>query len=345
VIKVSTFLAALRDRDIQVWVDGDQLRCSAPVGTLTSELRDDLRRYKREIMEFLRSASSLARQQRAIVPLQPRGSRPAAFAFGGHNGDVFCFRALARHLGEDQPFYGLQPPGLDGTMEPLARVEELASYFAAEIRAFQPHGPYCIIGFCAGGTIAFELARQLLQDGAALSGLVLFGAPFPTAYRRLPRLRKRLQTQLDRLLKHVRTLTSLPPGERGSYVLQKLRVRKAGAERPAALDQVQFHRARVERATFAALRRYVPASFPGLLSLILPCEEWARSREEPLRWRSMAGRTEEYFGPPGCSTDIMLLEPHAPTFARLFRTCRGSHDQDPGPAVPASWGGVACETA
>ena len=48
-MKVSTFLAALRDRDIQVWVDGDQLRCSAPVGTLTSELRDDLRRYKREI--------------------------------------------------------------------------------------------------------------------------------------------------------------------------------------------------------------------------------------------------------------------------------------------------------
>jgi surfactin synthase thioesterase subunit len=63
-----------------------------------------------------------------------------------------------QHLGEDQPFFGLQPPGVDGHGEPLASVEELAAYFAAQIRAFRPNSPCIIAGYCGGGTIAFELA-------------------------------------------------------------------------------------------------------------------------------------------------------------------------------------------
>ncbi len=320
-MKVANLLAALRDRDVELWADGKQLRCSAPPGTLTLELREELRRHKAEILAFLQSAGSLARQQRAIVPLQPRGSRPPVFAFGGHNGDVFCFRALAQHLGEDQPFFGLQPPGLDGQAQPLARVEDLAAYFSAEIRAFRPKGPYGIVGYCAGGTIAFELARQLLRDGFELSTVALFGAPYPTWYRRLPQFQRRVAAQVARLLKHARELTSLPSGERWAGLAGKLpgRQRPAIPANQAVLDPVLAHRARVARATFAALRRYVPAPFAGTLTLFLPCGQWACSKEQPLRWRSVAERVEEYFGPEGCTGDMMLREPYAPAFAALFR--------------------------
>jgi thioesterase domain-containing protein len=279
------------------------------------------------------------------VPLQPRGSRPPAFAFGGHNGDVFCFRALARHLGEDQPFFGLEPPGLDGQSEPLTRVEDLAACFAQQIRAFHPEGPYIIIGFCAGGTIAFELARQLHRDGATLRMVALFGAPYPTAYRRLPRLRKRLEGQAVRMCKHIRTLASLSSTNWRTYIAEKLRTRKSapGTTKTSSPDPVLIHRARVERATFTALRNYSPERYDGMLNLFLPCEEWARSREQPLRWRSVAQRTREYFGPQGCSTDIMLLEPHAPVFARLFRSCGETLDRGSDDDVPVRWGGFACE--
>jgi thioesterase domain-containing protein len=322
---VPTLLATLRDRDIQVWADGERLRCSAPSGVLNPELREELQQRKREILQFLQSAGSLARQQRAIVPLQPRGTRPPVFAFGGHNGDVFCFRALTQHLEADQPFFGLQPPGFEDQQEPLARVEDLAAYFAAEIRAFQPQGPYVLAGYCAGGSIAFELARQLLRDGAAVSGLALFGAPYATSYRRLPRLRKRLATQVERLQKHARALASLPLGERPSYLTQRLRERRArlAVERPVALGPLLAQRARVERAIFAALRRYVPGHFAGRLSLFLPSKQWVDSREEPLRWRAVAQHSDEYFGPDGCHTDVMLREPYAPAFAGLFKQCQG----------------------
>src|SRR5256885_3951375 len=96
------FLATLRSRDIQVWAEDGQLRCSAPPGALSFEFREELRRRKADILKFLDTAASLRGQQRAIIPLQPRGTRAPVFAVAGHNGDVFCYRTLAQHLGDEQ---------------------------------------------------------------------------------------------------------------------------------------------------------------------------------------------------------------------------------------------------
>jgi thioesterase domain-containing protein len=323
-VTVRAFLAELRSRDIEVWADGDRLRCNAPAGVLTAELRDELQQRKNAILEFLRSAATLV-EQRAIVPLQPRGERTPVFGVPGHNGDVFCYSALARHLGEDQPFYGLQPPGLDGQSEPLTRIEDLAAYFASQIRAVRPSGSCIIAGFCSGGTIAFELGRQLLQAGAAIACLALFGAPYPTSYRLLPRLRQRLVEEVERVIRHTDVLASLSSGERRLYIAEKLRERRkarSAAERPTAPDAVLVLRAKVERATIAAARRYTPRHFAGRVSLFLPGTAWVRAGKEPLRWRSVARDTEEYFGPEACDGDNMLRDPYAATFAELFRQCR-----------------------
>src|SRR5688572_14733335 len=143
-VSAASFLSELRRRDIQVWAAGGQLHCAAKAGALTPELRDQLRQWKDDLLKLLDSAQALAAQERAIVPLQANGTRVPVFGVPGHNGDVFCYRALAQRLGEDQPFFGLQPPGLDGQDEPLKRVEDLAATFARQIRAFQPRGPYVI---------------------------------------------------------------------------------------------------------------------------------------------------------------------------------------------------------
>jgi hypothetical protein len=105
-------MAELRSRDIQVSDEGDALRLNARPGALTPELRDRLRERKADILDFLRSAKALAAQPRALVPLRQHGAGAPVFAVPGHNGDVFCWREVAQHL--DHPFYGLQPPGLDG---------------------------------------------------------------------------------------------------------------------------------------------------------------------------------------------------------------------------------------
>lgn len=323
------FMADLRRRDIEISAEGDRLRCNAPVGVLTHELRDELKRRKSDILEFLRSAQALARQQRAIVPLQPLGTEIPVFAVAGHNGDIFCYRALVQHLGKDQPFFGLQAPGVDGQSAPIERVDELAAYFARQIRTFRPNGPYIIGGFCAGGTIAFELACQLLRDGAAVDLLALFGSPYPSMLRVLPLLRQAAVHHMRRVRNHTRALASRTWQERVLYIAQSLNQRKArqDANERRRLDPALIPHTQVGRTTVAAVRRYTPGFFPGRMALFLPSRGWARDKDKVQLWRSAAKTTEEYFGPDGCDGDVMLLEPYAPAFAKLFLQCRQAQER------------------
>lgn len=316
------FLMQLRERDIQVWADGDRLRCNAPAGALTPELRQELQQRKHEILKFLRSAETLAGQQRAIVPLQSNGAAAPIFAAPGHNGDVFCFRSLAQHLGPDQPFFGLQPPGLDGHGKPLERIEDLASYFAGQIRSLHPQGPCIIAGYCAGGTIAFELARQLLQNGVDVRLLALFGSPFPTWYRFLPQLRELFARTKDRAVRHTRAMLTLPAKKRREYIAERLHSRHAGQTAAAATkDPVLLWREKVGKATLAAIRRYQPAPFSGRLGLFWPSLEWPTARHALAMWLSHSPGAEKFFGPDGCDGAVMLREPHVAVFAKLFKQC------------------------
>jgi len=51
----------------------------------------------------------------------------------------------------------------DGSVVPFTprEIEEKASEYVAAMREVQPDGPYFLIGYCEGGHIAFEMARQL----------------------------------------------------------------------------------------------------------------------------------------------------------------------------------------
>jgi thioesterase domain-containing protein len=319
-VSVAAFLADLRRRDIRIWVDGGRLHCDAPSGVLTSELREQLRNRKAELLDFLHAAQSLARQERAVVPLQPRGRRAAIFAVPGHNGDVFCYRALAKYLGEERPFFGLEPPGLDGFSEPLGRIEDLASYFAAQIRAFRPDEPYILAGYCAGGATALELARELQRRGATVAYVALFGSPYPSWYRLPAQLKWGAKAQLARIGKHLRELSGRSLAGHRRYLLDKLRARRArlAEEAEPVTDPVLIRRGVVEQATLKALRRYRPEGFAGRMGIFLPFQDEVLN-EGARRWRRLAARADEYYGPPGSDGFNMLREPHAFATAELLR--------------------------
>lgn len=321
-MNLASLLAELRRQDIRIWIDGDRLRCDAPPGVLTPELRARLSASKAELLDFLRNAEALSRQQRAIVPLQSQGRRLPLFAVGGHNGDVFCFHLLARHLDPDQPVYGLQPPGADGQGQPLERVEDIAAYFVDQILAFRPAGPYLLAGYCAGGTVAFELAQQLRRRGESVGLLALIACPHPHELRRLPRLHRYLRDLGERLGKHAPALR-LPLAEQRRYLAEMLRRHRdhVSKQQERMADPVLAQRARVERATLAALARYRPAPYPGPVHLFLPDRQWSQAGGLAARWRRWAERLEEHYGPEGCTSDNILSEANSPAFARLFRRC------------------------
>jgi thioesterase domain-containing protein len=65
-------------------------------------------------------------------------------------------------------------------------VEAVASLYADQIRARQPHGPYHFISFCAGGPFAYEVARQLRSAGEEVGFLGFIDYPAPGQEIRSP---------------------------------------------------------------------------------------------------------------------------------------------------------------
>lgn len=108
-----------------------------------------------------------------VVPIQSGGTKPPCFCVHGLGGGVIGYRDLARLLGPDQPFYGLQAKGLEGE-EPLSKVEDMASDFIQGMRSVQPAGPYYIGGYWYGGVVAYEMARQLAMQGQKVALLDIF---------------------------------------------------------------------------------------------------------------------------------------------------------------------------
>jgi hypothetical protein len=98
----------------------------------------------------------------------------------------YCF-PLARALGPDQPFYALDPYKLDDLAVPPT-LEEIAATHLEALRAIQPAGPYLLGGFCNGGLVAYEMARQLHAAGQTVDLLVLMDPmPLPPHSRLLYR--------------------------------------------------------------------------------------------------------------------------------------------------------------
>jgi thioesterase domain-containing protein/acyl carrier protein len=101
----------------------------------------------------------------------------------GAIGSVLYLQPLAAALGGEQPIYVLQTPGLHGEAPALEMVEALAAVHIAALRREQPRGPYRLIGHSSGGRAAFEMARQLEEQGETVSFLGILDTNAPDQER------------------------------------------------------------------------------------------------------------------------------------------------------------------
>ncbi len=116
-----------------------------------------------------------------LVPIQPRGIRPALFCSPGIGANVIYLHGILAHLDESRPCYGLQPPGYDGAVTMPDTIESLAAYHIREMQAVQPRGPYHLAGHCFGGKVAFEIASQLESIGESIGLLLILDSAAPAS--------------------------------------------------------------------------------------------------------------------------------------------------------------------
>ncbi|QQP96954.1 beta-ketoacyl synthase N-terminal-like domain-containing protein [Lysobacter enzymogenes] len=205
-----------------------------------------------------------------VVPMQTRGDKPALFAVPGAGGSALSLQQLSHALGPSQPFYCLEPAGLDGRSAPHERVEAMAQEHLAAMASIQRKGPYRLIGYSNGGVVAFEMARQLLERGEAVASLVLIDSLCPNlreddmaemtaaVFRNFAKSLG-ASAELD-----ARQLRQIPEGERSAHLYDYL------AQLGAAVPRAQFIATfDVATASERACRAYRPRPLPQPVDALL----------------------------------------------------------------------------
>ncbi len=117
-----------------------------------------------------------------LVVVQRGGSRrPFFYLHGEWKGGGLYSRELARHLGPEQPFYLLEPYKFEGFALPPT-FEEVAAAHLAAMRRVQPEGPYFVSGYCNGGLLAYEMARQMEAQELEVGLLLLMDPDVPARH-------------------------------------------------------------------------------------------------------------------------------------------------------------------
>ncbi|OLD55650.1 MAG: hypothetical protein AUI64_03230 [Acidobacteria bacterium 13_1_40CM_2_64_6] len=275
--------------------------------------------------------------QSALVPIQPHGRKRPLFCVSGIGGSVLGLATLGRHLGDDQPVFGLRPAPSDA--HACASIEVRAARYVEEILTVAPHGPYRLAGYSSGGILAFEMARQLTAEGHQVALLAIFDqCPLeqaPATIAAGPRF-------------VVEFLRNLPywffddflPSDRGEMfgrlqskvrlAVNKRRRRFARADegtRAADIRDVlgmwQFPEGATAflEAEYHALTHYVPKVYPGRITLF-------RARAGPLfrvyrsdmGWSDLAAGGVDIRSVPG-SHSTMLTDPHVRVIAEHLTAC------------------------
>jgi amino acid adenylation domain-containing protein len=139
-----------------------------------------------------------------LVPLKPIGNKTPLFIIHGAGLNILNFSHVINHFDQEQPVYGFQGIGPNGYKDWFESIEDMAATYIQSIIKVNPNGPYAIAGFSFGGIVAFEIARQLKEQGKKVSIIALLDSYVDTSYyypsalqKKLIRHRDRTQRRLD----------------------------------------------------------------------------------------------------------------------------------------------------
>jgi len=238
------------------------------------------------------------------------------------------YRDLSRHLGDDQPFYGLQSQGLDGSCQPLTKVEEMAALYVKEIRRVQAHGPFFLGGYCMGGTVAFEVAQQLRAEGEPVAMLALFDT---MNWHKIPlTIWSKSSHAIQRLFFHAASFFSVDCRGKAKFLNEKvdalrsripvwrgmLLSRFSTASSSAVSDSLIL--GQIWQANDIASWSYLPKPYAGVVTDIRPAKQYRVFSKPDLKWDRLAREGQEVIVLP-VNPAVMLVEPFVEHLAVALR--------------------------
>ena len=191
---------------------------------------------------------------------------PVFFLHGDLVGDGRYCQEIARRLTPNRPFSVISPHGAEGGWMSES-IEEMARENCAAIRERHPSGEIVLGGFCNGGVVAFEMARQFERAGIRIAGLVV----------------------VDGLLLNIeRSPFSMLVRREARRRLEQLGIMRAPRRHVADAGSWETWHERLVDAWYDALARYVPRNYGGAVSLLWSEELSPRAGQLTGDWQRVA---------------------------------------------------------
>ena len=313
--------------------------------TELSGRRDTLSAAKRELLEkrlrgLARGGAAAAAPGTAALPSSlvrlhaGSAGRPPFFCVHAIGGTVFSYAELARRLGPEQTFYGIQSAGLEGA-RPADDLETMAAAYAAAVELAEAREPYLLGGWSFGGVVAFEMARRLRARGRAVALVALLDSWAPLAHGATgagePAGSGAERGEAETLLLFLRDQAALQgrsaewlaaagaqvAANRETTVGEILaRARRSGVLQANVKPEQVERMLAIHRANLRALAGYRPQPAADRLTLFRPEAAAGESRLHPQNgWESLTSAPVEVHAVAG-DHYTLLAPPHVEALAR-----------------------------
>ncbi len=118
-----------------------------------------------------------------VLPMRIGAGGPTLFLVHDGDGETLLYRNLAAKVPPGWSVMAIKPIATEGLPLAATRIEDMAARYIEQVQAIQPEGPYFLGGMCAGGTIAFEMGRQLESSDHTVGAVIIMDAAAPKAKR------------------------------------------------------------------------------------------------------------------------------------------------------------------
>ena len=268
----------------------------------------------------------------SLVPINPSGSKRPLFLMHGAEGNLLLYRQLVKHLGADQPVYGLQSQGLNGSAPMHHTIQEMGAHYVREIAKVQPHGPYLLGGYCLGGIIALEVAQQFTTLGENVESVMMFDTYNTSATSQKQLQRLQWLHAVQNAWFHFANIAILPARDRWKFLKEKLdiartrlaiRLRAAShmfQQRRAGDSPTVYRNILVRQVNDQAALDYVPAPYRGRVAVIRPKGCFRGLASRTLGWDEVVREQLELYE-LDVYTKGMLVEPFCRSLAKTVIGC------------------------
>ncbi|MCU0289616.1 MAG: non-ribosomal peptide synthetase, partial [Acidobacteria bacterium] len=263
-------------------------------------------------------------------------------------GQVEGYLEFCNHLDNQFNCWGIRPDAIKNYTPQNITIEEMAGKYIEKIKKIQPQGPYFIAGWSLGGTIAFEIVKQLEETGKTTAFLGLFDSPGPGMSQEQSNNQFTLQSEINNIkeylpdlpikviLEKVANLEELWPAivdymKENSIAAETIKKLIAEHGIPgfnydkSGIEELILH-LNMTRTLLNARERYIPS---GKIKVQVHYFEALESIGKiKQRWNEYCESAIEYYNIPGDHFSIFKM-PYIEKFARLFQEVLKLYQRNP----------------